>query len=179
MLKTMKNYIIVLALITAPPVVFSAEAKFHGLKTGMKQSEVIQYLQLDKIMSHMKRNNSITYGDLNAAQLLDALYTGGIMQQYLEEVCKHKDFTSKNFTQVYLDFTQDKVLWRIRVAFRIPIDTLEKIALKKAIEKYFSGHVVKEESLSPSSSYYVVTMVDDKISDMAIQKHIKSFLNEM
>ncbi len=183
MFKTMKNYVIILALISVPSVVFSAEAKFHGLKTGMNQKEVIQYLRLDKMVSDKKTGEfSILYRDKNNKQIMGDLITGGIAQQDLEKISKHKDFTNKKFTKLYLDFTQGEILWRISVSFYVPSDTLEKIALKKVIEKYFPGQTIKEESVSSqygTSHFYMVTMVDDKISDAAIKKHVKSFLKEM
>jgi len=182
MFKKLMNHVIILVLISVPSVVFSAEVNFHGLKTGMKQKEVIQYLQLDKLMSHDKREYSSLYRDKDDTQIMHDLITEGIGQRNLEEICKHKDFTNKKFSKVYLDFTQDKILWRISVSFYIPSDTLEKIALKKAIKKYFSGREIKEESTSSqygTSHYYIVTMVDNKISDKAIEKHVKSFIKEM
>jgi hypothetical protein len=181
MFKALKDFVIVLTIIAVPSVAFSAEAKFHGLKTGMNQKEVIQYLQLDKIVNHHKREYPALYGG-NETQIMYRIIEEGIAQAHLEEVCKHKDFTNKKFSRVFLYFTQDEILWRIAVSFYIPNDTLEKIALKISIEKYFSGHEIKEESVTSENwtkHYYVVTMVDDKISNSAIQKHIKSFLKGM
>ena len=177
------GHVIISVLISVSPVALSAEVKFHGLKTGMKQKEAIQYLQLDKIVSDKKNGQfAILYRDKNNEQMIQDIFSGGVDQTDLEKVSKHKDFTSKKFSKVYLDFTQDKILWRISVSFHIPSDTLKKIALKKAIGKYFSGQEIKEESVSSKygiNHFYVVTMVDDKISDMAIQKHVKSFMKEM
>lgn len=182
MFKALKDFVIVLTIIAVPSVAFSAEAKFHGLKTGMNQKEVIQYLQLDKIMNHYMRKYPSLYRGDDDTQIMYQIVRGGIEQSDLEKVCKHKDFINKKFSRVFLYFTQDEILWRIAVSFYIPDDTLEKIALKISIEKYFSGHEIKEESVTSeygTNHYYVVTMVDDKISNSAIQKHIKSFLKRM
>jgi hypothetical protein len=182
MFKVLKDFVIALTIMAVPSVAFSAEAQFHGLKTGMNKKEVIQYLQLDKIVNHKKRESSVLYRGKNDTQIMQQIIREGIPQNYLEKICQHKDFTNKRFANVFLDFTQDEILWRIAVSFYIPNDTLIKIALKTSIEKYFSGHEIKEESNTSgivAMHYYVVTMVDNKISNSAIQKHIKSFLKEM
>ena len=182
MFKLIQTVAFLLAIIIVPSVAHSAGVEFHGLKSGMTKKDVIQYLQIEKLMSHNKREYSILYRNKNDKQILDDLVTGGINQSDLEKVCKQEQFSKKKFSKLYLSFTEDDILWRIGVSFYIPDEPLQKIALKQAIEKYFVGKEIQEESVSSkygTSHYYVVTMVDEKVSVMAIEKLVRSFDGQM
>lgn len=190
MFKSIQTIAFLLAIIIAPSVAHSAGVEFHGLKSGMTKNDVIQYLQIEKLMSHNKEKlmshnkhkYSMLYRDKNDKQILDDLVTGRINQSDLEKVCKQEQFSKKKFSKLYLSFTEDDVLWRIGVSFYIPDEPLQKIALKQAIEKYFVGKEIQEESVSSKYGtlhYYVVTMVDEKVSNMAIEKLVRSFSGQM
>jgi len=182
MFKTMKILVIILILFSAPSVVFSAGVKFHGLKAGMTKKEVIQYLQLAKIANHSKQEYPSLYRDKNDSEIIEDIVNGKIHQFKLEEICSHKDFSNKDFAFLALSFTQDNILWRIGIYFVVPDDSLEEIAMKKAIKKYFPGYKIQEDSSTSdygTTNYYVVVMVDHTISDLAIQKYVKSFLKKM
>ncbi len=109
--------------------------------------------------------------------LLYSMGVEGIESNALKE---HKDFKNKEFEKLFLLFTDDKILWHITLLYRAPSGTLHNIALKKALKKRFAGHFIKQAKYGEHNfDYYWVTMIDNKVSDNAIEKYSQTYLNEL
>ena len=160
-----------------------SKTEFHGLKAGMTKTEVMEYLQFDKIFKYLKTEYPSLYRDKT---IDDILTSNDIVSYHLSEI-KHKDFLPrKRFDHINVSFTDDDILWKIQIRFSLPDDVLAKIALKDVIKNNFPGATIKEEKGTSSGSYgtfpyhylYVI-MADQKIAESAIIKLKNKYKTKM
>ena len=160
-----------------------SKTEFHGLKAGMTKTEVMEYLQFDKIFKYLKTEYPSLYRDKT---IDDILTSNDIAAYHLSEI-KHKDFLPrKRFDHINVSFTDDDILWKIQIRFSLPDDVLAKIALKDVIKNNFPGATIKEEKGTSSGSYgtfpyhylYVI-MADQKIAESAIIKLKNKYKTKM
>lgn len=160
-----------------------SKTEFHGLKAGMTKTEVMEYLQFDKIFKYLKTEYPSLYRDKT---IDDILTSNDIAAYHLSEI-KHKDFLPrKEFDHINVSFTDDDILWKIQIRFSLSDDVLKKIALKDVIKNNFPGATIKEEKGTGSGSYgtfpyhylYVI-MADQKIAESAIIKLKNKYKTEM
>ncbi len=181
----------------------TVEAKYMGLHAGMTLEEVAKYLQLnkittDKITAERKTSLKASYKTRKSANdilarnglktrpirkssdeeiLLYSMKFIGIQNHVLKE---HKDFKNKKFDKFFLSFTDDKILWNITFLYYTPVEALHNVALKKALEKHFNGHLISEKTIGEyNTKYYQVMMIDKKVADTAIEKYSQTYLNEL
>ena len=159
-----------------------SKTEFHGLKAGMTKTEVMEYLQFDKIFKYLKTEYPSLYRDKT---IDDILTSNDIVSYHLSEI-KHKDFLPrKRFDHINVSFTDDDILWKIQIRFSLS-DDLKKIALKDVIKNNFPGATIKEEKGTRSESYgtfpyhylYVI-MADQKIAESAIIKLKNKYKTKM
>ena len=160
-----------------------SKTEFHGLKAGMTKTEVMEYLQFDKIFKYLKTEYPSLYRDKT---IDDILTSNDIAAYHLSEI-KHKDFLPrKEFDHINVSFTDDDILWKIQIRFSLSDDVLKKIALKDVIKNNFPGATIKEEKGTRSESYgtfpyhylYVI-MADQKIAESAIIKLKNKYKTKM
>jgi hypothetical protein len=160
-----------------------SKTEFHGLKAGMTKTEVMEYLQFDKIFKYLKTEYPSLYRD----KTIDDILTSNDIASYRLSGIKHKDFLPrKEFDHINVSFTDDDILWKIQIRFSLPDDVLAKIALKDVIKNNFPGATIKEEKGTRSGSYgtfpyhylYVI-MADQKIAESAIIKLKNKYKTEM
>ena len=160
-----------------------SKTEFHGLKAGMTKTEVMEYLQVDKIFKYLKTEYPLLYRDKTIDDILTS--NDDIAAYHLSEI-KHKDFLPrKEFDHINVSFTDDDILWKIQIRFSLS-DDLKKIALKDVIKNNFPGATIKEEKGTRSESYgtfpyhylYVI-MADQKIAESAIIKLKNKYKTEM
>ena len=160
-----------------------SKTEFHGLKAGMTKTEVMEYLQFDKIFKYLKTEYPSLYRD----KTIDDILTSNDIASYRLSGIKHKDFLPrKEFDHINVSFTDDDILWKIQIRFSLSDDVLKKIALKDVIKNNFPGATIKEEKGTRSESYgtfpyhylYVI-MADQKIAESAIIKLKNKYKTKM
>jgi len=160
-----------------------SKTEVHGLKAGMTKTEVIEYLQVDKILNFLKTKYSILYSD----KTIDDIVESDEMKSYYFSEIKHKDFhPRKEFDHINVFFTDDDILWKIQIRFSLYDDVLKKIALRDVIKNNFPGATIEEKKGMRSESYgtfpyhylYVI-MADQKIAESAIIKLKNKYKTKM
>ena len=158
-----------------------SKTEFYGLKAGMTKVEVIEYLQLEKILKYLKSEYSYSYTDTTVSDLLDERTS----RVSLEGI-KHKDFLDKQFGSFSMEFTDDNILWKIQILFSLSTsDVLKEIALRNVIKKRFPEANIQEEEgvtggqYSYPYHYLYVIMADQKIAESAIIKLENEYMQKM
>ncbi|MBT9545723.1 MAG: hypothetical protein IV090_10080 [Candidatus Sericytochromatia bacterium] len=169
-------------LLISPMSVSAKINNYYGLKTGMSKDAATKYLCVDQLAAKNKKEFSALYSDKSIDSLINMLFNEGIFQSDIEKNCSGTDLIDKQFLQVYLDFTSDNILWKITLSYQKPADVLQAIALKQALDQYFAGHKVVEESVTDkygTRTYFIASIVDDKISAGEINKQKSIFLKKL
>ena len=158
-----------------------SKTEFYNLKAGMTKVEVIEYLQLEKILKYLKSEYSYSYTDTTVSDLLDERTS----RVSLEGI-KHKDFLDKQFGNFSMEFTDDNILWKIQILFSLSTsDVLKEIALRNVIKKRFPEANIQEEEgvtggqYSYPYHYLYVIMADQKIAESAIIKLENEYMQKM
>ena len=185
----MKRIIILITILSLSALVSAedvteqkySKTEFYNLKAGMTKVEVIEYLQLEKILKYLKSEYSYSYTDTTVSDLLDERTS----RVYLEGI-KHKDFLDKQFGNFSMEFTDDNILWKIQILFSLSTsDVLKEIALRNVIKKRFPEANIQEEEgvtggqYSYPYHYLYVIMADQKIAESAIIKLENEYMQKM
>ena len=185
----MKRIIILITILSLSALVSAedvteqkySKTEFYNLKAGMTKVEVIEYLQLEKILKYLKSEYSYSYTDTTVSDLLDERTS----RVSLEGI-KHKDFLDKQFGNFSMEFTDDNILWKIQILFSLSTsDVLKEIALRNVIKKRFPEANIQEEEgvtggqYSYPYHYLYVIMADQKIAESAIIKLENEYMQKM
>ena len=185
----MKRIIILITILSLSALVSAedvteqkySKTEFYNLKAGMTKVEVIEYLQLKKLLKYLKSEYSYLYTDTTVSDLTEE----HISQSALSEI-KHKDFSDKQFANFIMTFTDDDILWKIQILFSLSTDdVLKEIALRNVIKKRFPEANIQEEEGMTGGQYsypyhrlYVI-MADQKIAESAIIKLENEYMQKM
>lgn len=120
---------------------------FHGIKSGMTSDDVAALFN-----SHDKNFKSV-YGD---------------------NLKKYNKLANSEYWEIYFSYTKDKKLWKITARILLGgYSTLDKIALKQALNEKYKGNTIQEDSETSSygrSYYYSLILIDENLSDSEINK---------
>ena len=160
---------IVLFGMCMPTLTMADAFEYHGIKSGMSKSELIEYLKLKEIARNKQRELGY-FAKKSMDDVLNFIFSIGVHQRDLEEV-NHPKLSNKKFTVIFPIFTDDDILYCIHIRYAIPTDPLEVTALKKALDESFPEiSIEKKLDEAFGRSYYSVLMIDEKIATESIKQ---------
>lgn len=164
-----------------------AEFEYRCLRSGMTKLEFHQACQTETIVTQLQnvvRNASLGLTrSIRTPESLEnfipfcrtSIRSGANLANCLDYSAFNGTPLAGSLADISLDWTRDEFLWRVRLRYLVPFNTLDLLALRRALMERFPEKEIQETFIR-DYEWFDIVLIGHEVSDAAIEEITEEYL---